>query len=314
VDEGADATVLLAAMRAGSSQVVPMPLDGQDFQEALDCVGVHFGRSPRASRLVAVSGVTGGCGATTLAINLAHEMAQVHGRQTILTELSLQIGMLVTYLDIQPKYTLDDLLTYQPELDVHLVDRALTPLRDKLSILPGPKRPATQTKGSLSRIAQVLDFLRHLADVVVLDVPCTLDDSYFDLLAAVDHVVLVGEQRIPAVRNVQLVLESLGRSEAGGKRYFAVNRYDHSLEGFTARDLEKLLGTSRVVTMANDPARVTQALNRGQALREAAPNSPVLADVRALARALFDLNEASSPAAGGRNVFGRLFQAIGLGK
>src|SRR5262249_44174554 len=50
VDEGADATVLLAAMRAGSSQVVPMPLDGQDFQEALDCVGVHFGRSPRASR------------------------------------------------------------------------------------------------------------------------------------------------------------------------------------------------------------------------------------------------------------------------
>ncbi len=72
--------------------------------------------------------MAGGCGATTLAINLDCELAQRHDQQTVLAELHGQLGVLVTYLDVDAKYTLDDLVAYHSELDVGLVEQALTPV------------------------------------------------------------------------------------------------------------------------------------------------------------------------------------------
>ena len=88
LDEGENAASVIAAMRAGVCQIVPLPLATGDFKEALDCIGRQCGNSPVEAVVLAVSGVAGGCGATTLAINLAHEVAQGRGVRTILGWLS----------------------------------------------------------------------------------------------------------------------------------------------------------------------------------------------------------------------------------
>jgi pilus assembly protein CpaE len=287
-------------------------LESTDFKEALDSIGQQSGNSAPEAVVVAVSGVAGGCGATTLAINLAYEVAQGRGGRTILAELSLQMGMIVTYLDFESKFGLDDLLSYPDGMDVHVIEKSLTRISDTLSILPGPRRRVPLSDTAQSKMAGILGYLKQLADVVVLDVPCTFDDAYFDFLRGADQVVLVGEQRIPAIRNVQLVLETLGHKEAEGKQHLVLNRYDPRLQGFTAADLEKLLHLPRVLTIANDAARVTAALNQGLPLQKAAPHSPVLADVKSLTRILFNLDEAPVRPAGS-GVIRRLFQAVGLG-
>ena len=111
---------------------------------------------------------------------------------------------------------------------------------------------------------------------------------------------------------MQLVLETLGHKEAEGKQHLVLNRYDPRLQGFTAADLEKLLHLPRVLTIANDAARVTAALNQGLPLQKSAPHSPVLADVKSLTRILFNLDEAPVRPAGS-GVVRRLFHAVGLG-
>ena len=181
------------------------------------------------------------------------------------------MGMIVTYLDFESQFALDDLLGYTDGTDVHVIEQSLTRISDTLSILPGPRRPVPLSSVAQSKMAGILGYLKQLADVVVLDVPCTFDDAYFDLLRRADQVVLVGEQRIPAVRNVQLVLETLGHKEAEGRQHLVLNRYDPRLQGFTVPELEKLLRLPRVLTMANDPARLTAALNQGVTLQQAAP-------------------------------------------
>src|SRR5262249_9047478 len=89
-----DPNIPILAMRMGASQVVTLPLQADDFKLALDCIANQFG-APVANQVIAVAGVTGGCGATTLAINIAFEIAQAHQNlRVVLAELSLQVGKL----------------------------------------------------------------------------------------------------------------------------------------------------------------------------------------------------------------------------
>ena len=69
VDSPDDPISILAAMRAGAAQVVPLPIEREDFLAALDVVALMFGFASTDTKVVAVSGVTGGCGATMISTN-----------------------------------------------------------------------------------------------------------------------------------------------------------------------------------------------------------------------------------------------------
>jgi pilus assembly protein CpaE len=312
VDDGKDPAVLIAAMREGACQVVPLPLAPADFKAALDCISVQFGHAAEAAQVLAVSGCTGGCGATSLAVNLAYEIAHLHDKRVILAELSPRIGMLVTYLDAEPKYTFEDLYAYDSPLDVHVVEQTLVRVSDRLSFLTGSERPLPTGPDLTGKIETVLDYLRCLADVVILDFPCTFDEGYFQVLGLANKIVLVGEQRIPSVRNLQLILSTFKGKGGDARCLLALNRYDPAMEGFTTRELAKLLHTPHIATLANDPARMTAAQNQGKPIRLSSPRSPVVADVDGLARVLIDSTQTSAPHRKSPSVFGKLFHACGL--
>jgi hypothetical protein len=68
---------LLRLMRAGVDQVVFLPLQSGDFRVALETLAWQFGQVVGQSPTVAVIGVTPGSGITTVAVNLAHEIARL---------------------------------------------------------------------------------------------------------------------------------------------------------------------------------------------------------------------------------------------
>ena len=117
--------------------MVPSPLDREDFQRALKVVGSQFGRAILDHHVFAVAGAVGGSGATTIAINLASEIAHRFRRSTILAELSLQIGALASMLDVHPRMTLPQLLKEFHRLDDLLVEKSLVPVADGLRVLAG---------------------------------------------------------------------------------------------------------------------------------------------------------------------------------
>src|SRR5207237_844237 len=94
------AELVFAVNRAGASQVLPLPLGLADLKAALHAVKVRHSspQSVAARRVVAVSGVTGGCGATTIAINLAYEVSHLFDLSCVLVELA-PMGMIATCLD-----------------------------------------------------------------------------------------------------------------------------------------------------------------------------------------------------------------------
>ncbi len=289
---GASVAQVLEAQRAGAAQVVPLPLVADDFLRALDGIALQFAAGLSEARVLAVCGVSGGCGATTLALNLAWELGRPgmlpdsgrHG--CLLVELARRMGTLATYLDIDPPHNTSDLLSDASRLTTQGVRQALTSVDAGLNVLVGPYQDLAPGAITPRQVYQLLQLCRRLASVVVLDVPCTFDDLQFETLAQADQVVLVGVQSVSSIRTLKMVRDTLEREEALQGIRLVVNRYEPSLPGFSAGQLAELLHVPQVQTVANDYPSVMTAVNRGRPLGPVVPHSPALADIRALARTL----------------------------
>jgi pilus assembly protein CpaE len=296
VDTGRDqlATLMALANRAGATQVVPLPLDTEDFSAALDAVGLEYGYRCANAKIIAVSGVSGGCGATTLAINLASEIAHLFKRRTILVELSLQKGVLATYLNVEPKYTLPDLLNTKVKVDLSVMQQALVNVTENFDIVSGAHFEIAPVEASHLDLLRLLDHVRRLAEVVVLDVPCTNDEAFVQTLSIASHVVLVAQQSLPSLKSLRLTLELLARlnlrSDTRGEMPLEVvlNRYDSGAAGFDLEHLKERMKVSGMCKVANDYASVNAALNNGVPLRAEVPRSRALADIGRLATKVMD--------------------------
>ena len=269
--------MLLLANRAGAAQVVPTPLDEEDFRLAMDAIGQRHGFNTPNARMIAVSGVTGGCGATTVALNLAYQIVLKAQQHTILAEMAFQQGTLATYLNVDPKYVIHDLLASGVKLDLHVVQQALTSIEPHFDILSGPHRQIMPLDVSPLDVNRLLDYLRRLCRVIVLDVPRSNDEVYIQTLAAADQVVLVAEQNLPSLRSLGLVLDMLGRtnlspSVAEGRRiHLVVNRYNYASQEYSLARLEELLQVKKLLTVGNDYPAVSAALNAGKPLKVQSP-------------------------------------------
>jgi pilus assembly protein CpaE len=293
VDAMMDPAVLLGAMRSGAAQVVPLPIQPEDFRAAMECIAQQYGEIAAQNQAIAVSGVTGGCGATALAVNLAYEIATHHEQHVILSELSLQIGKLAAYLDINPEHTTFDLLKDGEPLDPQMIQRALTHVTDRFDVLAGEYRAITPIQTGAPSVIRLIDYCRSLTNVAVFDVPCTYDDLYFETLAVADQVVLVGEQKIPSIRTLKLVCEALFRIDGVRKLHIVINRYDPRMPGFGADRLKELLEVTELMTVCNDFAAVMASINHGRPLRQEAPRSAALADINRIVNTLLGVKEGS---------------------
>jgi MinD-like ATPase involved in chromosome partitioning or flagellar assembly len=306
VDVESDPENLFRANRAGAAQVVPLPLQPADFRCALDAVGVQFDLRSRVTDPIVFSGGSAGCGASTLACAVAHEFAVLTGTKTVLIELVPQMGTLATNLKVTPKATLDALLTDADRLDMYLVQNALTPIGDNLLVLPGPTGFMAPGWIRPDAVDQLIDLVRRLAGVVILDVHPTFDDLHFRLIDTADRAVLVMQQSIAAVRSLKLLLDNLSVTRPADRTHFVLNMYDPDIPGLTLDDIEQAMEVPGIIPVPRDTAALLVAMKRGGPLRLVAPHSPILKAVAGLVHALG--GPGGPPRSG---FFTRLVQAFG---
>lgn len=272
------------AMRAGAAQLAVAPIDKDDIGRALDCLALHFGGVRSQSKIIAVSGATGGVGATVLATNLAYEISELTQRRCVLTEPQAHMGMVASYLNLHPAHTLRDLLELD-EINLQLVKEVLTSVTPRLSALCAPDGFGIY-QPSIERLLEILDALRDVAPYIVLDLPCTMDVQYFELLEEVNTLVLVAEQTLPSVRNLRMIREAIGGCQNIERSCVVISKYDASTKGFSSKSLCDLFGLDRIWTVERSPHDIPASINMGRPLRLQAPQSQALRQIDALTRYL----------------------------
>lgn len=309
LDGNSDSQSVVHAMRDGATQVVMLPFDVTDFNEAIASVAIQFGHAASKTRVIAVTGAHGGVGATTLAVNLAYEFAQTYRYDTIVAELSLNCGVVASYLNISPKFTTVDLMQNGYALDVYSIKKSLVPFGDRLSILSGPLHATKASAVSPSVVTHLISTLRQLAQVVILDVPSGLDEAQLSALDTADEVVLVADQTLPSL---QLTVEALQLGIRTHSPRVVINRYDPKIRGVDDQGMKKALSIKELWTVALDHEAIVGSVNCGQPLRLVYPKSKALADIDMLAQELIGVDKTNNAPAGITGLFNNLAHSLGI--
>jgi pilus assembly protein CpaE len=303
-------SAFLGAMRMGASQIVGLPLNAEDFKTALDRLAMQFVYSSTAqSNVIAVAGVTGGCGSTTLAINLGQAISHLLNKRCILVDLSLKLGAVASHLNIEPPQSINELLRDLERVDETLIRNVLFKISENFELLAGPDHLVATPLHSSADVKGVLELLKPFCDVILLDLPCTYDDFYFDLLAGANQIVLVGEQKVPSIRALKIVREMVGRDQSPELEHVVINRFDKNAASLSVPLLVRILGVKRLHTIVQDESSFSSASNRGCTLRLSSPRSQALAEIDALATRLVNGDASSEVRSRGISSVSRLIHA-----
>ena len=295
LNEDSDLSAVLSIQRAGAAQVLLLPFRPEQLRAALDAVARQFGCPITSSKVIAVLGASEGCGSTTLAINLSDAFANEHKKSCILIELSLRLGRLGFYLDIDPTVTVSDLLAGDNALEVNAVNQALVRVTDRFHVVAGPHRAVDRRPIVPARVLNLIGAVRQMAEVVVLDMPYTLDDLYFEALSAADQVVLVARPNPPSILALKVLCEAVAQRTLGATQSLVINCYGPRAEELTESQLRKTLSAERIWTIASDPEAFEAAVNNGRPLHQESPRSRAWPGIAALACQLVGVLEPMIP-------------------
>jgi pilus assembly protein CpaE len=209
-----DADAVIAAVRAGASDFLQLPLRRTDFREAM----TRLERAPRRAvtgasqlgRVYAFLGAKGGVGTTTLAVNFAAVLAQ-RKLSTVLLDVDWSNGDAGMHLGAgAPSHSLFDLVDSMGRLDQTLFEGLAG--RDPLGLLhlgpPDALMPQGYYMGPL--IQELTTFLVEKYSSIVLDTGSDLNNELTQSsLQSSSLIFLVMTQDFPSIRNAQRSLSFL---------------------------------------------------------------------------------------------------------
>jgi len=171
--------------------------------------------------LVVVSGGIKGVGASTIAIQLARELARL-GKRAVLADANLQQPDLTTRLNTDPEDSLVDILNGERS-----AVEVLRPLSDSIQLLPGRWAPDAPPKMDHAAIKRMLTEFRSLgaqADVVIIDAGSGASPWLQQLWKAAQQVLLVTTLRPDAMKASYSTVKLAPWGDVDGKVRLVVNQ------------------------------------------------------------------------------------------
>jgi len=295
-------------MRLGVLDLIPHPLERQDLLGVLNDAHRRARRrnAPQQSpsRVVAFLKAGGGCGATTLAIQTAVILAERQNEaqpEVCLLDLDMQFGTAALSIDLEDRVNLADLLEAWERIDGALMRSVMGHHESGLDVLAAPRTLLPIDTLSKDFVSDCLALARAEYQTVVLDLPLAWTAWTFAALKHCDLIVLVAQLSLSSLRCAQRQLQGLlihGLGETPLR--LVLNRYDRSWGAASRRrEAEQALGRPFDFSIANDPGRMREALNRGVPVAKLARWSRVNKDIEHLADgvALALAGASESPAA-----------------
>jgi pilus assembly protein CpaE len=273
-----------------------------------DVVARHFvafldgrtqgGPATPGGRSISLTGVRGGAGATTIAVNLAWHLGVTMRRHTVLLDPDILLGSAALMLNVQPGTGLRMALEAPERIDTLLAERAAQPAADRLHVLASEDKVAGHAKLAPGAAETLLAALRKRYNFMVADVPFLPVPLYRDLIDLTDQRVLVMQPTLSAVRDtLRLLALPAGRNQT--QRPIVVLNRNGLPGGLTRRQVEDALKMKVDVVIPDLPRQVGNALTMGEPVITA--SSSFRAGILELARqvAFIGLLDSASLAAAG---------------
>jgi pilus assembly protein CpaE len=260
-------------VRAGAHDVVPLPLDPDDLETALDPIRrmvAAQGPRPRSGRqkIVTVIKSEGGIGATALLTQLATRFAAKEtaaGREACLIDLDVQFGNAALQLGLQPALTFKDLVDAGKRIDGDLLRSTATQDSSGLKVISAPHEIMPLELITSDQLLSIMDIAVAEFGTVFVDLPTNWTNWSLSLLARSDLVLLVTELRVASLHRARRQLDLLVEQDlASIDVRSVVNRAEKGFfRTLSEADAERVLKRPVSYCIANDHDTMSQAIDRG---------------------------------------------------
>jgi pilus assembly protein CpaE len=225
-------------------------------------------------KIVAVYGVRGGSGCTTIATNLALSL-QSENTPTVLVDAHRQFGDVAAFLNTQARYTLDDLAPQIDKLDAETIREMLSVHENGLAVLPGPASPEGGEEITAEGFQRLLEVLDYQYAYTIIDFAAHLDDVALTALGKADLIIIVLTPDIPAIKNARLFLTTLEHlSISAEPPLFILNQTDRRV-GLQRDTVSKALRFPIALEIPYEREATIEAINRGDPLMAARKPHPL---------------------------------------
>ncbi|NVO24263.1 AAA family ATPase [Donghicola mangrovi] len=321
ITEDVPANILHQLLRGGAEEFLPYPLPEGELAGAIERLNapepepVHE-PAPAPLRTVAparvstdgvvlaVQGIAGGTGATTMAVNLAWELANMKAPKeprVALLDLNFQFGSVATYLDLQRRDAVHEALSDIESMDDEAFCSSMVQFQDKLNVLTAPPDILPMDYVSQPDMVHLLETARRNFDYVVIDMPSVIT-GWTDVVLNNAHVYFAMiELEMRSAQNTLRLKRALQAEDLPfDKLRFVLNRAPKftDLSGRSRiKRLAESLGISIDLQMPDGGKPVLQACDHGLPLAESAAKNPLRKEIAKLAQQLHELNQSTSEAA-----------------
>lgn len=261
-------------IKQGVSEYMVAPIGQMQLIETIS----ELFRDPKAEplgRIVSFIGSKGGVGSSTLAHNLAWSMSKQHELETVITDLDLAFGTAGLNFNQDSSGGILDALNQPDRVDATLLDRLLTKLGEKLSLLSGPGGVDRDTTIDASAIETILNVVRQSVPNVVVDVPNMWTPWIKHTLLNSDEVVITATPELASLRNTKNVIDMLKAARNNDKApRLIINQFGvPKRPEIPVADFAKAVGVEPSLVIPHDPQSFGLAQSNGKMLFEVAPKS-----------------------------------------
>ena len=309
---------LHSLLRQGADEFVPYPLPEGELAATIE--RLRAGPEPTAEHteagpklkpgadkdgaVIVVHGLAGGTGATSMAVNMAWELATSDKKnppKVCLLDFDLQFGAVATYLDLPRREVVYDMLIETDEMDEESFGQALLTYEDTLQVLTAPADMLPLDLITSEDVTRILDMARNQFDYVVVDMPSTLVQWTETVLSNAHVYFAMLELDMRCAQNALRFKRALQSEELPVEKLrYVMNRApkftDLNAKARVKRMAESL-GISIDVQLPDGGKQVTQANDHGLPLANTAAKNPLRREIAKLASSIHDLKADEAKAA-----------------
>lgn len=314
VAEDVSPAALHQLLRQGADEFIPYPLPDGELNAVIARLrnarlapaapaGETGGNGPqlktgmdRQGAVFACHGIAGGTGATTLAVNLAWELATLdreNGPSVCLLDLDLQFGTVSTFLDLPRREAVFEMLSDTENMDDEIFGQSLESYEEKLSVLTAPSDMIPLDLIAPEDIERVIKMARAHFEYVIIDMPSTIVHWTETVLSEAHIYFTTLELDMRSAQNALRFKRALQAEELPVEKLrYVLNRAPKftDLTGKSrAKRMSESLDISLEVNLPDGGSAVAEAGDHGLPLSESAAKNPLRKEIQKLAISIHEL-------------------------
>lgn len=284
------AAVVRQFMRAGAHDVFPVPPEAAELEKEFAHLRARVVKNAddRNGKVISVLNSKSGSGATTIAVNLACNLAAAdENLKVALIDFDIQFGSVSLYLDAQWQTTVMEVVGQAGRLDKTMLMTMMNRHDSGLYALPAPNKITRLDKVTAKDVGRTLEVARSAFDVVILDLPRAINEWSEEVLRSSDAIYMVIQRSLAVLRDAKLLMTYFPSAGIAPEKITVIdNRYRSKHSAVTDKQIEDTLKIKQMVRISNDYDTAISAQDHGVPLSTQAKNSRIAKDIEQLSNSI----------------------------